>query len=150
VPFEGPQTNPGNNQVSNTAVSTLPHPLFSPRANPTPSELNNIIPTLLDQETQQKGLELQKVLQLFKQSTSGPLSNALFQTPQSKIIKSKEQSQQSVEQEPCQRKKQKQSKNIIVQEQIQRKSPRLQEKNREGKTITKLAHDLMEKMSYNQ
>jgi hypothetical protein len=32
-----------------------------------------------------------------------------------------------------------------VQEQIQRKSPRLQEKNREGKTITKLAHDLMEK-----
>jgi hypothetical protein len=70
VPFEGPQTNPGNNQVPNTTASTLPHPLFSTEANTTPSELSNISPTLLDPETQQKGLEAQKVLQLFKQSTS--------------------------------------------------------------------------------
>jgi ABC-type transport system involved in cytochrome bd biosynthesis fused ATPase/permease subunit len=45
----------------------------------------------------------------------------------------------------CQRKSKGQPMQSIAQELIQRKSPRLKEKNREGKIITKLAQDLIAK-----
>jgi hypothetical protein len=120
-----------NSQQANLMIHS-PSPSEAPA---TPSKFSNISPIMLDEETQRKGQELQKVLQLFKQSTSEPLSVALLQTPQSKQTKTMDLA------------KGKKNKNQKSDEQelAQRKSPRLKEKNKEGKSTTKLAHDLIVK-----
>jgi hypothetical protein len=91
-------------------------------------EQNNISPTQMDPEIQEIGKKLQKVLKLFRQSTSSPTSSFLLQTPK---YKAKEVSDKTT---PAQ-----------VSEGDQRQSPRLKAKKTKDKSILRLAQDLVAK-----
>jgi hypothetical protein len=90
-------------------------------------EQNNISPTQMDPKIQEIGKKLQKVLKLFRQSTSSPTS-FLLQTPK---YKAKEVSDKTT---PAQ-----------VSEGDQRQSPRLKAKKTKDKSILRLAQDLVAK-----
>jgi hypothetical protein len=83
----------------------------------------------IDAEIRKQGQDLQEMLRMFKDSTSAPLSSCILQTPQNKIPSTKDPALQI----------------DAEQELQQRKSPRLKNKNNSGKTIVKLAQDLIAK-----
>jgi hypothetical protein len=87
-------------------------------------------PTRMGQTTQRQGLELQEVLRLFKEANSAPLSSYIMQTPYHKVSDAIGIAQISVE---------------AKGKAMQRKNPRIEEKNSNGKTIIKLAQDLVAK-----
>jgi hypothetical protein len=82
----------------------------------------------MDSETQKKGIELQEVLRLFKKATTYPLSACILETPKHK----------SSSQLPTDDKEEAVFDN-------HRKSPRLSGKNSKGKSVIKLAQDLVAK-----
>jgi hypothetical protein len=84
---------------------------------------NQNSPTRMDQEIQQ-----QEMMRLFKQTTTEPISEFILQTPQYKKTKTHKQTHPTVDDEL-----------------VQRKSPRLKGKINNGKTVVKLAQDLIAK-----
>jgi hypothetical protein len=83
-------------------------------------------PTEMDQAVQDQGHQLQDLLRQFKNATSAPLSGFVIQTPQRKM-------KMQVEVTATQG------------EATARKRPRIQKKISEGKTMVKLAQDLIAK-----
>jgi hypothetical protein len=84
-------------------------------------------PTQIDTAIQEQGKELHELLQLFKQSSSEPLSSFILQTPTKKInVDDHSQIGASKQRE-------------------QRKSPRPSAKTSKGKSIIKKAQDLIAK-----
>jgi hypothetical protein len=91
----------------------------------------SISPVSMDPDTLNKGRNLQDVLRMFKNSTTSPLSACVLETPKhkGKVAGSCE------DHTPV----------TTAENPMQRKSPRFKEKNSQGKSILKLAQDLIAK-----
>jgi hypothetical protein len=90
--------------------------------------MDQISPHQVDQMIQEQGQQLHELLQLFKQTTTMPLSSYVLQTPTHKTPN-------QTGPEP----------KDLSMEKKQRKSQRLKEKNDRGKPIIKMAQDLVAK-----
>jgi hypothetical protein len=88
------------------------------------SSLRTVSPQQIDMAIQKQGQDLHKLLQVFKQAATEPLSSFILQTLQHKSSEPKMKS-------PVQSKSDTQK--------SQRKSPRLQEKDSKSKSIVKKA-----------
>jgi hypothetical protein len=89
-----------------------------------PSENQNLSPTMMDQATYEQGKDIKELLRQFRLTVTTPLSGFILQTPQRNIL------DQNAEQN---------------KEEGLWRSPRLKKKNSGGKTIVKLAQDLVVK-----
>jgi hypothetical protein len=101
--------------------------LQPPEADSTPGNLN-ISPVHLGFEIRGQGDQLMEVLQMFRQSTSSPLAASILTTPLLKLLLRGAKDEV-----------------VLGQHDKKRKSPRLSAKSDKGKSVLKLAQDLVAK-----
>jgi hypothetical protein len=87
----------------------------------------------MDPSTLEKGKALDEMLMMFKQATTCPLSTSILKTPKHKIAPSNEVDEKGDEDH---------REDTLV---TTRKSPKIKKKGSNGKTVIKLAHDLVAK-----
>jgi hypothetical protein len=112
------------NQVQNIEGA----PTNPPKSEATPVERDRGSPIRMDKPIQKQGQNLQEVLRLFREAHTTPLSNFIMQTPQHKLPIISDQTQPSDQ-----------------DEKDQMQSSRFKGNNKSGKTIVKMAQDLIAK-----